>query len=63
VGAVAAAGANGVIVGSALVRIIEEHPGDEAGMLESLRTAIGAMRSGLAADPGHDISRRERVEG
>ena len=63
VGAVAAAGANGVIVGSALVRIIEEHPGDEAGMLESLRTAIGAMRGGLAADPGHDISRRERVKG
>ncbi|WP_292731594.1 tryptophan synthase subunit alpha [Methanoculleus sp.] len=63
VGAVAAAGANGVIVGSALVRLIEEHPGDEAGMHEALRTAIGALRGGLATDPGHDISRRERVKG
>ena len=63
VGAVAAAGANGVIVGSALVRLIEEHPGDEAGMHEALRTTIRALRGGLVPDPEHDIPRRERVEG
>ncbi|MDD3933834.1 MAG: tryptophan synthase subunit alpha [Methanoculleus sp.] len=63
VGAVAAAGANGVIVGSALVRIIEERLGDEAGMHEALRTAIKAMRCGIVPDPGPDIPRRERVEG
>ncbi|WP_292394774.1 tryptophan synthase subunit alpha [Methanoculleus sp. UBA303] len=63
VGAVAAVGANGVIVGSALVRIVEEHLGDEAGMHEALRTAIKAMRCGIVPDPGPDIPRRERVEG
>ena len=63
VAAVVKAGANGVIVGSALVRIIEEHPGDEAGMHEALRTTIGALRRGLVADPGPDIPRRERIEG
>ncbi len=44
---VTAAGANGVIVGSALVRLIEEHSNDEAGMHEALATAIRAMRGGL----------------
>jgi tryptophan synthase alpha chain len=63
VGAVAAAGANGVIVGSALVRIIEEHSSNETRMHEALRTAITALRGGLATDHGHDIPRRERVEG
>ncbi len=57
------AGANGVIVGSALVRIIEEHPGDWPGMHEALRTAIVALRRGLIPDPEPDIPRRERVEG
>ncbi len=57
------AGANGVIVGSALVRIIEEHTGDEAGMYEALRTAIQSLRGGLVPDPAPDIPRRERVEG
>ena len=61
--AVAAAGADGVIVGSALVRIIEEHPGDEAGICEALHAAIRAMRDALAPDPGPDMLRRERVEG
>lgn len=45
--AVVEAGANGVIVGSALVRVIEEHAGDEAGMHEALRAAIGSLRNGL----------------
>ncbi len=44
---VAEAGANGVIVGSALVRLIEEHIDDEAAMHEALRTAIIALRGGL----------------
>lgn len=60
---VVVAGANGVIVGSALVRVIEEHAGDEAGMHEALRAAIEALRSGLAPDPEPDMLRRERVEG
>ncbi|MDK2889714.1 MAG: tryptophan synthase alpha chain [Methanoculleus sp.] len=47
VAAVAAAGANGVIVGSALVRLIEEHAGDETGMHEALVTAIVTLRRGL----------------
>ncbi|WP_214041687.1 tryptophan synthase subunit alpha [Methanoculleus sp.] len=47
VAAVAAAGANGVIVGSALVRLIEEHSSDETGMHEALATAIIALRGGL----------------
>ncbi|MDD3071745.1 MULTISPECIES: tryptophan synthase subunit alpha [unclassified Methanoculleus] len=46
------AGADGVIVGSALVRIVEEHMGDEAGMHEALRTAIRALKGGLAPDSG-----------
>jgi len=60
---VAAAGANGVIVGSALVRLIEEHLDDGAGMHDALRAAIRMLRSGLVPDPGPDILRRERVEG
>jgi tryptophan synthase alpha chain len=63
VAAVAAAGANGVIVGSALVRAIEEHSGDETGTQDALRAAIGALRRGLIPDPEPDIPRRERVEG
>lgn len=63
VAAVATAGANGVIVGSALVRAIEEHLDDEAGMHAALATAIGALRRGLIPDPEPDIPRRERVEG
>ncbi len=63
VAAVAAAGANGVIVGSALVRAIEEHSGDETAMQDALRAAIGALRRGLIPDPEPDIPRRERVEG
>ncbi len=60
---VAAAGADGVIVGSALVRIIEEHLSDEAGMHDTLRTTIGAMRRALLPGPGPDIPGRERIEG
>ncbi len=63
VGAVAAAGADGVIVGSALVRIIEEHLGDEAGMHKALRSTIEAMRGGLAPGREPDIPGRESVEG
>ncbi|HOI14348.1 MAG TPA: tryptophan synthase subunit alpha [Methanoculleus sp.] len=59
---VVAAGANGVIVGSALVRLIEEHAGDEAGMQDALRTAVAGLREGLAPDPEPDMPRRERVE-
>ena len=59
--AVVEAGADGVIVGSALVRVIEEHLDDEAAMHESLRTAIGTLRRGLVPEP--DIPRRERVRG
>ncbi|MCM2465165.1 tryptophan synthase subunit alpha [Methanoculleus oceani] len=44
---VTATGANGVIVGSALVRLIEEHSSDETGMHEALATAITALRDGL----------------
>ncbi|MDV2481008.1 tryptophan synthase subunit alpha [Methanoculleus sp. Wushi-C6] len=47
VAAVVEAGANGVIVGSALVRAIEEHVGDEAGMQDALRTAVRSLRGGL----------------
>lgn len=61
--AVAAAGADGVIVGSALVRIIEEHPGDAAGMHEALRTAIRSLRAALVSGTEPDIPGRERVEG
>ncbi|RXE56877.1 tryptophan synthase subunit alpha [Methanoculleus taiwanensis] len=61
--AVAAAGADGVIVGSALVRIVEEHLGDEAGLHEALRTVIGAMRCVLAPGREPDIPGRESVEG
>ncbi|KDE55250.1 tryptophan synthase subunit alpha [Methanoculleus sp. MH98A] len=60
---VADAGANGVIVGSALVRLIEEHAGDEAGMQDALRAAIATLRRGLVPDPEPDMPRRERVEG
>ncbi len=60
---VVAAGANGVIVGSALVRLIEEHAGDEAAMHAGLRTAIAALRGGFALVPEPDMLRRERVEG
>lgn len=60
---VVAAGADGVIVGSALVRTIEEHLGDEAGMHAALRTVIARLRRGFAPDPEPDILRRERVEG
>lgn len=63
VGAVAAAGANGVVVGSALVRIVEERLGDEAGMHEALRTAIKSLRAALVPGPEPDIPGRERVEG
>lgn len=59
---VVAAGADGVIVGSALVRLIEEHAGDEAGMQDALRAAIAALRRGLVPDPEPDMLRRERVE-
>lgn len=47
VAAVAAAGANGVIVGSALVRMIEEHSGDGDGMQNALRTTIETLRGGF----------------
>ncbi|HOI59308.1 MULTISPECIES: tryptophan synthase subunit alpha [unclassified Methanoculleus] len=57
------AGANGVIVGSALVRIIEEHSSDEAAMDEALATAIRSLRGGLVPDPEPDIPRHKRVEG
>jgi len=60
---VAGAGANGIIVGSALVRAIEEHAGDEAAMHAALRTAVAGLRRGLAPDPEPDMPRRERVEG
>ncbi len=59
---VVAAGANGVIVGSALVRLIEEHSNDEAGMHEALATAITALRGALVPDPEPDMLRRERVD-
>ncbi|MDK2990262.1 MAG: tryptophan synthase alpha chain [Methanoculleus sp.] len=62
VAAVAAAGANGVIVGSALVRLIEEHSSDETAMHEALATAITALRGGLVPDPEPDIPRRARIE-
>jgi len=60
---VVAAGANGVIVGSALVRLIEEHLDDGAAMHEALATAIVALRRGLVPNPEPDMLRRERVEG
>lgn len=52
---VAAAGANGVIVGSALVRLIEEHLDDGAAMHEALATAIMTLRRGLVPDGEPDI--------
>ncbi|MDN7024785.1 tryptophan synthase subunit alpha [Methanoculleus sp. FWC-SCC1] len=61
--AVVAAGADGVIVGSALVRLVEERLGDEAGMHDALRTAIGAMLRVLVPEREPDIPGRESIEG
>jgi len=43
------AGADGVIVGSALVRLIEEHMDDGPGMREALRAAIVSLRDGFSS--------------
>jgi tryptophan synthase alpha chain len=45
--AVAAAGADGVIVGSAIVRLVEAYLGDETAMLASLAEYVGALRRAL----------------
>lgn len=44
---IAAAGADGVIVGSAIVRLVEAHLDDRAAMLASLAEYVGALRQAL----------------
>jgi tryptophan synthase alpha chain len=46
--AVAATGADGVIVGSAIVKRIEDHIDDEPAMLEALTSFVGGLRAALA---------------
>lgn len=48
--AVAGTGADGVIVGSAIVQLVEAHLDDDTAMLASLTEYIGALRRAL--DPG-----------
>jgi tryptophan synthase alpha chain len=43
------AGADGVIVGSALVRLIEEHMDDGPRLCEALRAAIVSLRDGFSS--------------
>jgi tryptophan synthase alpha chain len=47
--AVADAGADGVIVGSAIVRLVEEHLGDDTAMLAALAEYVGPLRRALDA--------------
>jgi len=50
------AGADGVIVGSALVRIVEEHAGDPARMAREIREFVSVMRRAL--EGSEDLSPR-----
>lgn len=45
--AIAAAGADGIIVGSAIVQLVEAHLDDETAMLASLAEYIGGLRQAL----------------
>lgn len=50
--AVAAAGADGVIVGSAIVRLVEENLDDDTAMLAALAEYIGTLRQALDKEAG-----------